>query len=531
MLRLQIPKNRMNYLIDGLQAHYDAAQVENGWDLFHKGKISGVELYGVEIHALVRESRAYDVIIDLEDFKKSECSCPDEGWCAHIPATVFALYVPYGRPELLLQHLKKELLVKAKQQQARTGGPRGDKKQDQVVAPAENKPPSSWHRYFDQQFYGFSVTHQSSIEAFYQTAQETLGKLAEQWPDPLLQLYRLHVVLFIMRKTEQFFLDSKSSYLSHYHESGCKAVAKLCLDQSLELLPELPIEQLLKQYNGYVKETAAMLSEHMLQSKDTPLDWLTVYRQFWWRAAEQKTWIQEELKHLRTEAEKSNVTPRKKDILLLAMAHFAVIRGDDQAAMLQLQELKVREPRDFFLYLYRFERMGEWERMLSLLRWLTPAMQRAGQDDFGVYCGYWTEAMQHQSSDEEWVAVMETLLPRTYYYYTAYLLQTSRFKHWVDLQISNRISPANLYAAELKAVEAHDPALLLPLYTQAVERCIVEKNRTSYATAVKLLKKLNGFYKQIGAPQRWDEYMAGLSAKYSRLRAFQEELKKGKWLP
>jgi hypothetical protein len=133
-------------------------------------------------------------------------------------------------------------------------------------------------------------------------------------------------------------------------------------------------------------------------------------------------------------------------------------------------------------------------------------------------------------SDSEWVQVMESLLPRSYYYYTAYLLQTGRYRQWVDLQLANRISPLNLYTMELRAIEDHDSGLLLPLYHQAAERAVLEKNRASYKTAVRLLKKLHAIYKQLGQDDRWEHYIYRLADKFSRLRAFQEELKKGKWI-
>jgi hypothetical protein len=532
MLKLQIPKSKMNGLIDGMRMHLDLAALERGWDLFHKGHVSGVEvLYGTEIHALLRENGVYDAIIDLEDFKKSECTCSSEGWCEHIAATLFALYVPFGRPELLLQQLKQALLLKAKQQQTRTATIRSGKKQELSGPPDESQPPAAWHRYFDQQFHGFSISHQSSFETFYQTVQETLHPLAEGWNETLRLLYRLHVILFVMRKTEQLYLDSKSSYLSSHHEAGCKAVSKQCLEHTLALVPELDAEQLISRYMAYLQETFAMLTEAVLTAKESPLDWLTVYRMIWWRFSGHEDLQRNEINRLQAEAAKPHATPRKQDVLLLCLAHFAVIRGDDLSAIHELKALKQRNPRDFFLYLHMFRQEGRWDRLLRWLRWITPSMQRASQDDFGVFCQYWTEASRHLPNDEEWVAIMEALLPRTYYFYTAYLLKTSRFKHWVDLQISHRISPANLYAMELKAVEEHDPSLLLPLYTQAVERCIVEKNRTSYATAMKLLKKLHGYYKQLGQSDKWDDYIVRLAAKYSRLRAFQQELKKGKWIP
>jgi hypothetical protein len=167
---------------------------------------------------------------------------------------------------------------------------------------------------------------------------------------------------------------------------------------------------------------------------------------------------------------------------------------------------------------------GDAEALLRWLRWLRPAMATASHDDFRTLCQYWSDVVGHLESDAEWVEVMESLLPRSYYQYTAYLLHTQRYRHWVDLQLSNRISPLNLYAAELKDVEKNDMALLLPLYTQAIERSVLEKNRTSYKTAIKLLKKLHGYYKKLGREDEWERYIHRLAAKFARLRAFQEEL-------
>ncbi|MNP16840.1 hypothetical protein D3C76_1092490 [compost metagenome] len=70
--------------------------------------------------------------------------------------------------------------------------------------------------------------------------------------------------------------------------------------------------------------------------------------------------------------------------------------------------------------------------------------------------------------------------------------------------------------------------MVLPLYHQDVERYILEKNRQSYKQAVRLLKKLAGFYKKLKEQDRWQAYLEQLAARFSRLRAFQEELRKGK---
>ncbi|WP_282938285.1 SWIM zinc finger family protein [Paenibacillus sp. RC67] len=533
MLKLQLPKNRMNFLIERMQHDFDLTVLEQGWEYFHKRRVSEVELvHGVEIRALVRGNHAYEVILDLDRFEKSECSCPYDGYCKHMASVIFTLYAPFARPELLLQHLKQAIRVKNRQQQTRTvTSTKMEKKQERLEAPQADQLPDYWHRFFDQQFYGYSLSQQHSIEQFYSTAQDSLKPIAEAWEPSLRTLYELHVLLFVMRKIEQFYSDTKTSYMSHYIETGCKTVAKQCMDQLTKLLPELDIQSLVKRHVAALNETLTLLGEAALSGKDTPLDWLLGYRSIWWRLTEEPERIAKEKKRLKLLASKVGLQPRRRDAILVATAHFDVMEGKDEQARKQLEELTKREARDYFLYLHHCYENQQWERMLSWLRWLLPSMQRAQQEELRTFCTYWMEAVSRQPDDGEWVDVMIALLPRTYYFYTAYLLKAHRFKAWVDLQIANRVSPLNLYALDLKTVESHDPSLLLPLYHQAVERSIAEKNRNAYSMAVKMLKKLHAYYKKLDKPNTWEEYIYRLATRYSRLRAFQEELRKGKWIP
>ncbi len=118
--------------------------------------------------------------------------------------------------------------------------------------------------------------------------------------------------------------------------------------------------------------------------------------------------------------------------------------------------------------------------------------------------------------------LMLLLLPRSYYYYTEYLMKTERFRQWVDLQLSHQISPASLYTEQLKAVEKADPTLLLPLYHQAVEKAVAEKNRASYKIAVRYLKKLFTIYKRHKQSDRWENYIIGLPKNIRALALFKK---------
>ncbi|TVY10817.1 SWIM zinc finger family protein [Paenibacillus cremeus] len=535
MLKLQIPKNRMNELIGHLRDDFNLARLERGWEYYHKGRVTDMELkHGVEVHALVRGgTKAFEVIIDLDDFSKSECSCSDGKRCQHMVAVVFKLYTSFARPELLLQQLRQAIMVKNRQQQAKQSGTRtaAEKRTERLEPPSQGDTPGVWQKFFDQQFYGFSLSQQSSIEMFHSAVKEKLTPYGEGWASPLRELYSLHLLLFIMRKIEQFYQDTKSSYLSYYIESGCKTVGRQCYDELMKLVPLLDADKLTQEYPEYWKETLAMIADTALSGKESPLSWPTVYRSVWWQMNDQPAWLTEERSRVLRLLETPDLMPRRKDALVMAAAHFSVIAGDDEGARQQMERLTKREAKDFFLYLHRCYEENAWDRMLAWLRWLLPAVQRAQQEELRQFCQYWMEAVQRQEEDAEWANVMVALLPRTYPFYTAYLMKAGRYKAWIDLQLSNRVSPLNLYSQDLQAVEKHDPTLVLPLYHQAVERTIAEKNRNAYKSATRFLKKLESLYKRLNRQHAWEDYIYRLAMKYARLRALQEELKKGKWIP
>lgn len=482
---------------------------------------------GIHLRAFVYGTKKYTVDVNLTSFSKSSCTCPHKGSCEHMAAVFFNAYSAHGRPEMLLREMKSTLHA-SKKRSIRTSEGKAKKQVEQKIVPQSNGTAKEWHVYFEQRFYGYSLNQQNSIDGFYTAAWTDLSELASKWEISVRQIYSLHVLLFIMRKMDQFHHMNQASYLSYYHESGCRAVAKQCMEKLTDMVGQLAERK--KPNKKLWEETIAFVSESALTGKPGPVDWLTVYRLLWWSVFDYKAFAAAERLRLEKHISNSELTPRRKDALCIALAHFELMEGNDEAAMRWLRQLTATVPSDFYMVLQGLIQREEWERLLIWLRWLLPTLSKARQDDFHAVCSYWLEAMKHQPSDEEWIHVMLSLLPRSYYYYTDYLMKTERFRQWVDLQLSHQISPASLYSEQLKAVEKADSTLLLPLYHQAVEKAVAEKNRASYKVAVRYLKKLFTIYKRQKQSERWEDYIYRLAKKYSRLRAFQEELQRGKWL-
>ncbi|WP_442602163.1 SWIM zinc finger family protein [Paenibacillus sp. KN14-4R] len=530
MLKLHIPKNRIQYLLKQLKHYHEWDDVEQAWTLFHTGKVLSIDLIDDnQVSASVRVKKPLNVRIHLDEFNRSKCACTDPKPCIHMAATIFAIYATQGRPEMILQELKKYIAKKSAQ---RTAKLRLDEKKEAQSLPEMNDSGAKWQRYFEGRFNGFVISHQYTFEMFAAAVWDTLLPMASGWSKPeRRRLYAVNIALFALRRIESFYEATKSAYLSSYHETSSQAAVTACEQRLLDMMQE-DIGTVQRIDEGAWRETMLLLSDYALSGKSTPVDWLQIYRLVWWNLAGEINLIDAEkvrLEQLLSKYEKDNGNARQKDVLTIARAHFDVMEHRIHAAFDRLKLVHTCVPSDYYIYLRRTREQGDWAGLQEWLHFLLPVMHTVNQEDFRSLCQFWTDAAKHLNSDQEWVQAMETLLPRSYYYYTAYLLQTKRYRKWVDLQLATRVSPLNLYNVELRTVEEADCKLLLPLYHQAIERLILEKNRSSYKTALTMLKKLNEYYAKLGKIGAWHFYLEALQNKFARLRAFQDELMKGPW--
>ena len=246
---------------------------------------------------------------------------------------------------------------------------------------------------------------------------------------------------------------------------------------------------------------------------------------------------EEELEQLRS-AENELKTSLAKLPWLLAQSQIHFFLDQDEPALDLLQQANEKgtiPPERFFLFLQILSAKEQWPRLQDWLLAIGPMMlSRPREQHIEAYVNLWEQVIQHSSSSDSEQHLWDSLvrmLPFSRKIYEETLLAHSKWQQWMDFQLSSGTEPLDFRVSVLKPIEKNAPELLLPFYHQAVERYILLKNRDGYKAAVKLLKRLSKLYLKMKQETRWEEFITTFANRHSRLRALQEELRKGKLIP
>lgn len=124
--------------------------------------------------------------------------------------------------------------------------------------------------------------------------------------------------------------------------------------------------------------------------------------------------------------------------------------------------------------------------------------------------------------------ILQELLPYSFANYEQYVLAKKQYRTWAELHLLYGFEAIELLKEPLKDIEKEAPEAALPLYHLAATEAIEERNRKSYRRAVRYLKKLRMLYKRLKRTDEWDAFIIHIANLHSRLRALQEELRRGK---
>jgi hypothetical protein len=544
---ISMTEGAMMGLVDGITENIGYDNIKRGYELYREGTATGLQLLegGKLVGYCQKQGNLNRVTLDLDFFMVSSCDCGSSRFCEHIAAVFFKAYAGSGRkPELFFadcteenkraeaESYKKsrESLAIRKPEQLKEQQPATVKPASKPTFPKPDDMPESWHRYF-QFIYGkslYTLSGGNNIAPFYMKVTKELFPASAKWYPTIRYLFRLHVIFFAIEKIDEFIINqSKNYFMPYYLSHSVSEVFQLSSRDLDEILSEILAFEARETDLPALLWMRELLSKHAFKQEAYMLDWPGLYRIIWQHLLRNPDWMAEERGYLEAMNGKS-LTDNQKDRVQSALAHFDYIDGEDHSTLSRLLSMSSLSISDFDGYLDDLASRGYWSRFLVWLEALRPQLKRSSRYLEEVIFPYWLEGIEAQKSDPAWTAWMESMLPRSQAFYSEYLIRNGQARKVVHMHLSEGYPLWDMDKKLLKLIEQEDIRLVLPLYHQEAERCIMQKNRDAYKQAVRRLKKLASIYKKLRELDRWNTYVEHLTTRYSRLRAFQEELRRGK---
>ncbi|WP_308637471.1 SWIM zinc finger family protein [Paenibacillus silvisoli] len=527
-----------NQLVAQVGRSFDDLTLKRGFQYFKQDRVHAVTMSDTSIvDASVDGSNLYDVSVDLLHVDKSDCSCPVAARCKHIIAVLLYYASDQGRPVPAIVNARAAVAaVSGKPGAAANAAAKG---KALPVRPAAFEPEEfaslsvpEWHERFAATLGPFGHSPR-----FLQEAKDMLTGIYSLKPAlPLVgeMLFKLHASLFALEKMVKPAQEDwrhSGLFMGYHTQLAMDELLSEAMNGLAELLP-------ITSESGYwprLTETLAYLRTHMLR-EDRSLNCFTkLYQAVWMQWIRPNldgnpALVHAELQELRTAADAlgqhlSYLPWTLAQCLML----FELNRDEDAFALLRdAADKKTLQPAQAAPLFEALVHAEAWHRLVSWLEHVGPLLGGFRGDDLSSYGVYWQTALAHaEEAEPRMWKTLAAMLPYSRSLYEENLMAYGRWQQWMDYQLSRGQEPLEFRVGVLKPIEKEAPELLLPFYHQAVERYVLLKNRDSYKMAVKLLKRLNKLYVKLKKPERWEQFFDAFAAKHSRLRALQEELRKG----
>lgn len=550
----------LSQLILFIKMHVQEDQLEKGYQLFRQPDIvewlpadnNSMTAFCEEANFTFRVQLSPDATVPMT------CSCGEEAACRHGLAVFLHLLRLAGRsPEMFLAECNTAVKARMRREKTPTLDALTGHSPAVKVKEAKSPDPAAlpvlpgpgdftqiWRDYFQLRHgqalaipqpstrtFGYSppssVDH-SGLESFYEQLMKEMAALSGKWPETARGLFLLHAQLYAMERMDIYISRlSTDSYMAYVLNQTIARWGKASSDKLGLIIRSINIQEARSKYESAYREAVDILHRNTFKERYSLLDWPSLYRIIWSRVFRYSDLIDEERGRL------DRLMPAARDAQLKnsiysSRALLDFMQGDDLAALSNLKKRTSLPTYEFNIYLEQLGHGQLWSRLLLWLQKLDTTLKRDVYYLENVLFPFWLKAVAAQPEEPAWRSWMESMLPQSRGVYSAFLIRSGEGRRVAGMYLSEGYPVYYMDREILKLLEKEDIRLVLPLYHQDVERHVLEKNRNSYKEAVRLLKKLAVFYRKLKEQERWQAYLEQLAARFSRYRAFQEELRKGK---
>lgn len=527
MFKEYISDQNMIDMADEVSQSMDAESLEIGNDLYDRGRVEWTKLFGSRIYSVVDDGKKNTVVIHTDDFANSICACAKRHFCEHIAAVFLHYY---------------EQWLMSKKTQPVTSLPSGRKnlrffiKNQALDIPiTEEGPAKYWHEYFTReyvqlqeaekhnpQYMRYQLDELCSAALRFNAFIRQVSARNNEWSFVGIDLYQLHSILFYMIRLEKSAGNSSFS-------NTIKHQVKIIEDDLKEALDALVSTNWQAKHRPVFQEAVELVREGFLEDKNQLFAWFNIYRQVCNNLFDGQQ-VEEEISCLEKIVKRLKESRQMYYKVALVLANLKMWAQKSDEALATLQKTKEKRIEDLFLFLQILAEGEKWEKLLIWLRWLDEEIKGANLFLFKEVCHYCVlGAKKNREFNREFASLLQSWLPRSFNFYADYLLEEGLSREWVELHISSLVHDwRSVDKGVLRYLGSKDPAALMPLYHQWAARLIDQRKRQSYIEAVRLLKKLRTLYNRQRMGKEWRAFISRLASHYPRLRAFQEELRKGK---
>lgn len=516
-----------------LNVRVETTIMKRGWQYYMEGKVNSANegshdhLYGV-----VKGSDLYAVILDAGNLRYSSCTCPYMGFCKHMAAVYFQYCSQQeGGHSLaersyfkLLGLSSASMLLKAKQAEPEAA------QSVPVVLPDPGKSASAkeWLNWMEATHGEVWRKCRHSLHAL-QPLLSSLKGLARDWEKPLQRLHWATAILFVLEQAERA-INTVDSFSRYYHEMSFIRMAEPWVEHLYILISELAPQQMEPQQEAWADDLIAHVRIRASSTERQLFDWEYMYLALCEKLSESTSWYERELAAMLKISKSEDLEEVNAGFLHTAIGMMYFFDKKDELAIEHFA-LTSFDRSQKAMYPCVAQRMQE-EKWPLVEKWMSFLFEHVNKVKNGRSVGPFVTLCRRADLERPelgvWTDYMTQLLPHSYSELSDHWLDQKRYEEWADLQMLVGARPEDASAQALREIAKLAPHALMPLYHQSVEASIQSRNRQGYRIAVKQLKKLERLYKTDKDTERWEQYLTGLVRKHQRLRAFQEELWKGK---
>jgi hypothetical protein len=517
-------------IIDEANRCLDPVIYQKGWEYYQQGRVKWVKEFGPRIYSTVSDDKMYTVTLHVDNFSQSKCTCVKKQLCEHIAAVFFHCYNP--------RLVQSESFSKGSLKTGKKTPPQIPSQAPKPVSdPVMEGPVELWYEYLEFVYNRLRESKECSYQhyqGYYEGELYFLARLydgftgdvlahSKNWPFFNKEIYRFHSYLFLMTQLEKRTKDdAKLSYLDSYQIEEIEETFSQALTSILSFKQR-------GKYRLFFQKAVEIVREHLFRKKTPLFDWQLIYRLICVTFLDNQDGREKEtvcLEKLMQELEK---TSQCYYHAALGLASLKMAGGRIEEAQAVLRNLKGQRIEDMLFYLEYLAGAKAWDNLLAWLLWLAPSVKEANLFVLEDICYYCVLAAKNSAAGEDFMKLVRSWLPRSFNFYAEYLLEAGLYREWAELNICYRCHTwESTNKSALRHLESREPAVLMPLYHQWAARLIGEKNRKAYQDAVKVLKKIRSLYNRQKMSGEWKTFISRLVLRHQRLRAFREELQKGK---